>query len=264
MPVISLCKIQKVNALWVCLLCLMEVCLSPLQAQRLASMGMQVQGRQFGFDIGVWGISGKKSGEIQPRFWDNSRFWSGLSLGVLRDPGEIMVINDRLPGSKPFKINKISHSWMVQPQAGYLFVVSERKSRSDIGFRIKSGLSLPMAYSWPVHVWFYKPNLLSDGYIDVEYNPSIHPVNQIGGTSSWVNGVKDGKWTPGLGGQLAMEFEWGSYRYITNSFSIGINASAFIKNIPNWYDVSMNKQFFPSVFANFAVGINSQKQAQRP
>ena len=232
-------------------------------SQKLSSVGIQLQGRQFGFDVGIWGISGKKSGEMQPRFWSNSRFWGGFSLGVLRDPGEIMVVNDRLPGSKPFKINKISHSWMLQPQAGYLFVVSERKSRSDLGFRIKTGVSLPVAYSWPVHIWFYKPNFLSDGYIDVEYDPSIHPVNQIGGTSSWVNGVKDGSWTPGIGGQMAMEFEWGNYRYITNSFSIGVNASAFIKKIPNWYDVSLNKQFFPSVFATFAVGINTQKQAQQ-
>jgi hypothetical protein len=229
-----------------------------VKAQGIHSAGLNVQGRQFGFDVGIWAHGNRKKPELQAGLLRNPARWGGFTIGVLRDPGEILVINDRLPGSKPFKLNKVSHTWMLQPQWGYLFVVSERKSRTDLGFRLKTGISLPMAYSWPVHVWYYKPNFLSDGYIDVAYNPANHQPNQIGGTSSWSNGFKDGQWIPGIGSQVAMEFEWGNYRFITNSLSIGFNASAFIKKIPNWYDVSMNRQVFPSVFATFALGFISE------
>lgn len=231
-----------------------------LVAQSIHSAGVSIQARQFGFDAGLWVNANRKNAELQPQWLKNKGKWGALMVGLLRDPREIMVINDRLPESKPFKINKMYHTWVIQPQVGYLIYVSDRKSRTDLGFRIKTGLSLPMAYSWPVHIWFYEPNFVSDGYSDVQYNPSVHVPNQIGGTSSWVGGFKDGSWTPGLGGQLAMEFEWGNYRFLTNSMSIGFNAIGFAKKIPNWYDVSMNRQFFPSVFATFAVGINTQKQ----
>ncbi len=229
-------------------------------AQSIQSAGISMQARQYGFDAGLWVNANRRNAELHPQWLKNKGKWGALLLGVLKDPREIMVINDRLPESKPFKINKMYHTWVIQPQAGYLIYVSDRKSRTDLGFRIKTGLSLPLAYSWPVHVWFYEPNFVSDGYADVQYNPSVHVPNQIGGTSSWVGGFKDGSWTPGLGGQVAMEFEWGNYRFLTNSMSIGFNAIGFAKKIPNWYDVSMNRQFFPSVFATFAVGINTQKQ----
>ena len=230
-----------------------------IQAQSLQSLGLNVQARQFGFDMGVWAYGNYKHTELQPRFFNNKAGWGGLSLGVLRDPGEILVINDRLPGSKPFKLNKVSHTWMVQPQFGLLMVVSERKSRSELGFRLKSGFSLPLAYSWPVHILYYQPNFLSDGFVDVDYDPQNHLPNQIGGTSSWSKGFKDGEWIPGVGGQIAMEFEWGNYRFLTNALSIGFSTATFIKKIPNWHDVSMNRQVFPSVFATFALGFVSDR-----
>ena len=245
-------------AQWLFLVLCFQATIS-IQAQGTHSVGLNIQARQFGFDMGIWAYGHLKKPELQPRFFNNKAKWGGLSLGVLRDPGEILVINDRLPGSKPFKLNKVSHTWMLQPQIGYLIVVSERKSRSELGFRLKSGISLPVAYSWPVHVLYYQPNFLSDGYIDVEYNPQAHLPNQIGGTSSWSNGFKDGQLIPGIGGQIAMEFEWGNYRFLTNSLSIGFNTSTFIKKIPNWHDVSMNRQVFPSVFATFALGFVSER-----
>lgn len=178
-----------------------------------------------------------------------------LELGTIKDPREQLVVNERLIGSRPFKVNKVSHTWVIRPSIGKVWSVSERRSRNDVGFRMVGNLGLPVAYSWPIYIWLYKPNFLIDGYVDAKYDPATQSATEIGGTASWSKGIKQGHWIPGASASGGFQFEWGSYKQVTNSFTLGCSLDYFVKKIPNWYNQQLNRNIFPAVFVTFAAGI---------
>lgn len=202
------------------------------------------------------GISQNLGREIQGTWIERTAVYYSIELGNLRDPREQLVVNERLIGSRPFKLNKVNHTWLLRPSIGKIWSVSERRSRNDVGFRLLGNLGVPVAYSWPIYIWLYQRNFLIDGYVDAKYDPSTQLSTEIGGTASWTRGVKQGKFTPGVSGSMGFQFEWGSYKQVTNSVTLGCSVDYFAKKIPNWYNASMNRNIFPAVFVTFAAGIS--------
>lgn len=262
---------------------LMGLSTSPAGAQPLAGdpvypnlLGMAVNVRNFGYDISLWHEQAKSHSSDQKK-WQNSllfppgserppvRNFQSLSLGIIKDPREIRVLNERLPGSKPFVIEKINHSICAHVGIGKVFVISERQSRSDLGLQLTWVGQIPLNYSWPLYIWLYQPAPLTDGYVPVAYDPKIHNVSLVGGDAKYSAGFSDGFITPGIGTSLSFTAEWGSYRNASNRLSVGFSADKFVKNIPIWYRSEMNRNFFPALFVTFAAGFElKSKSIQRP
>lgn len=182
---------------------------------------------------------------------------TGFWLGPMKDPREVKVVNEALPGSRAFVIEKVSHNMSFRYQVGKSVSLGERNSRSNVGIRLNTSLQLPLNYSWPLYVWMYKPAPFTDGYTAVAYDPSIHDVGLVGGNAGYWLGFSDGKLTPGLGASVGIQAEWGSYRNVSNSLSMGISADRFVGALPFWHRAEMNRNFFPSVFVTFVVGFES-------
>ncbi len=205
-----------------------------------------VQVRNFGFDLGV-GL--KKSWEP-----DLTVERYGLRVGNIQHPKEIYVVNQSLPASEPFVIDKVNRVWVLRPYYSRGIVVSERKSRFDIGITLDGSLHLPLAYAWPIYVWVYRSNLPFDAVEEVRYDPQTQDVQFIGGESSFVKGFREGRLIPGIGVSAALSLEWGSYRNLSNTLSIGIMNDFFVQQIPLLHSINRNPQMLPALFINFAIG----------
>jgi len=219
-------------------------------AQRSRFVTADVQVRNFGYDFGM----GLKSS------WEpDANFESyGLRLGSIQHPKEVFVVNQALPASEPFVMDKINRVWVLRPYYGKDWVLSERKSRFDIGISFHGSLQLPVAYAWPIYVWVYRSNLPFDAVEEVKYNPDVHDVQYVGGESSYTRGFSEGKAIPGLGFSMAICLEWGSYRNVSNTLSIGIMNDLFVQQIPLLSSINKNPQNLPALFINFAVGIGGR------
>lgn len=208
--------------------------------------GMGVNVRHFGYDAGLIferpGLHAVKAQQV----------W----LGVMKDPREMRVINERLPGSTSFAIERVTHNLSLRYQWGRSVVLADRQSRSDVGLRLNASLQVPLNYSWPTYIWLYQPAPLTDGYVAVKYDPSVQDVGLVGGTARYAAGFGDGSITPGLGGLISMQAEWGSYRNVVNRLIVGFGVDRYAKKLPMWYRPEMNRNFFPSVFVTFAVGFD--------
>jgi hypothetical protein len=256
---------------------------SPAGAQPLAGdpssqnmIGMGLNVRHFGYDISLWREhSIVKMGQHRKFPLANNlplnirqssaRSFQSISLGIIKDPREIKVMNERLPGSKPFVIEKINHSICAHIAAGKVYVISERQSRSDLGLQITVVGQIPLNYSWPLYVWLYQPAPLTDGYVPVAYDPKVHNVALVGGNARYSAGFADGYITPGIGASVSFAAEWGSYRNASNRLSVGLSADKFVKNLPIWHRSEMNRNFFPALFVTFAAGFESKsKSTKRP
>ena len=235
-------------------------------------IGMGVNVRHFGYDVSLWREHAiVKTGQqrefplaktiplsIRP---SSTRSFQSVSLGIIKDPREIKVMNERLPGSKPFVIEKINHSICAHIAVGKVYVISERQSRSDLGLQITVAGQIPLNYSWPLYIWLYQPAPLTDGYVPVAYDPKVHNVALVGGNARYSAGFADGNITPGLGASMSFSAEWGSYRNVSNRLSLGLSADKFVKNLPIWHRSEMNRNFFPALFVTFAAGFESKSKS---
>jgi hypothetical protein len=233
---------RKYTALCITLFALMGI----TQAQKSVIWGIDAQIRNFGFDFGVSKFSQLKG--------SNSGETFGFKIGNLTDPKEISIVSQIMPGAQPFKLDKINYSWVFKPFYGKSISLTQRKSRLEIGCKVFGNLSLPIAYSWPVFILYYNATRPFDGYNDVQYNPGIHNPKLIGGTSAFTKGFNSGKFQSGVGVSGGITFEWGSYRSISNSLSLGFSTDVFVQRIPLLYTQETNRQIFPALFVNFAFG----------
>lgn len=236
-------------------------------------IGMGVNVRHFGCDVSLWREHAiVKTGQqrefplvktlplsIRP---SSTRSFQSVSLGIIKDPREIKVMNERLPGSKPFVIEKINHSICAHIAVGKVYVISERQSRSDLGLQITVAGQIPLNYSWPLYIWLYQPAPLTDGYVPVAYDPGVHNVSLVGGNARYSAGFADGYITPGIGASMSFSAEWGSYRNVSNRLSLGLSADKFVKNLPIWHRSEMNRNFFPALFVTFAAGFECKSKSK--
>ncbi len=207
---------------------------------------IDAQIRNFGFDVGA--------GLYKTNDFDNLGIAYGIRLGPINHPKEIPVINAGLPGSSSFKLNKTNYTWALRPFVQKTIYFSKRKSRFQVACSLDYGASVNAAYYWPVYIWLYQGRAPFDGYANVQYNPSIHDPNLIGGSSSFTRGFKEGDLIWGVGCFTALTVEWGSYRSLKNSLSLGISNDIFMSKIPLLHNESLNRFNFPALFVNFAVG----------
>ncbi len=217
-----------------------------LGAQKSVIWGIDAQIRNFGFDFGVLKTSHLKGEKYSKTI--------GLKLGNLVDPKEIELVSQMLPGAQPFKLNKVNYAWAFKPYYAHNYIITQRKSRLDVGVKLVANVSIPVVYHWPVYIWYYNGIPPFDGYKDVKYNPNIHQPNLIGGTTAFTKGLKNGSLIPGLGISTALQFDWGSYRSLSNSVSLGMATDVFVQKIPLLYTQETNRNIFPSLFINFAFG----------
>lgn len=207
--------------------------------------------RNFGFDVGA--------GLYKTNDFDNLGIAYGIRLGPINHPKEIPVINTGLPGSSSFKLDKINYTWALRPFIQKSIFLSKRKSRFQVAYSLDYGASVNAAYNWPVYIWLYQGRAPFDGYANVRYDPSIHDPNLIGGSSSFSSGFKEGDLIWGIGGFASVTVEWGSYRSLKNSLSLGVSNDIYMSKIPLLYTESLNRFNFPTLFVNFAVGFGNDQ-----
>ncbi len=234
----------------VCFLIGLSTSIGWSQSKSKTGFGLQI--RHFGYDIGI----------VNQKNFQTTRFimpykWTALWFGLMKDPREVRVLNERLPASRLFVIEKVSHTLCSRLQFGRIIPIGDRKSQSEIALQLNTSLQIPMAYSWPMAVWLYQPAAFGDRYAAVAYNPAVHDVNLIGGNAPFTKNIGKGNFFPGLGFTLSLQAEWGNYKNITNTLSVGISCDQFAKKLPIWYRNEMNRNFFPAVFVNFVMGFES-------
>lgn len=227
------------------LIALIFGCVKPVFAQSDYLGFIDFQIRNFGYDFG-FGIQ-------RPSPLEHLQKGIGLRIGSINHPKEVFVINQVLPASEPFIMDKVARVWAVKPYRSWRWAVAKHRSRFDVGVELYGAVKLPLAYSWPIYVWTQDIRRPFDGYTAVRYNPDLHPPENIGGEVSYTRGFREGQWIPGIGTTVGLSLNWGSYRNWENRLSVGYTQDLFVKELPLMHSIGRNPQFLPAVFLNFAI-----------
>ena len=121
------------------LIALIFGCVEPVFAQSKYRGIIDFQIRNFGYDFGL--------GVQQPSPLENLQKDIGLRIGSVNHPNEVFVINQVLPASEPFIMDKVARVWAVKPYHSWRWAISKHRSRFDVGVELFGAVKLPLAYS---------------------------------------------------------------------------------------------------------------------
>lgn len=242
--------ISNRNFLSCLLLTVFSVANSYSQNQTQYSIGAGLNRYGFSLDAGI-----HKSKEESKVVWGDWRF----GLGNIQHPREVALINNALQSSGVYKFGKINYCWALRSYYQASYSLYRRTDRKSVALNMIGGVGLPLAYSWPVYVRYYQRGTggASDAYAEVRYDPEIHLQSEIGGRARFSRGFREGKLTPGLGLNTALEFGWGNYSSDLRMLTIGTRIESFAKTLPIMYKDELNKRTYSMFYFNFAFSIGN-------
>src|SRR5262249_43568057 len=121
-----------------------------------------------------------------------------FEVGNIQHPREIALPNPALQSSGIYKFGKINYAWTMRPSYCVRYPLSVRQDRKSVALNAVGGLSIPVAYTWPVYIMLYQqgPGGIEQ-FTEVRYDPDKHPQNLIGGRAPFTRGFSEGRFTPG-------------------------------------------------------------------
>ncbi len=216
----------------------------------------------FGPGINGYGVSGcfkiyKAAKENQPLTKGDFLF----ELGNIQNKREVALINNALQSSGVYKYGKINYAWSFRSYYMARYNLSARQDRKSVSLNAVGGIGIPIAYTWPVHILLYDPARgQGENYEVVRYDPAIHPQIYIGGRAPFTRGLNQGKFTPGMGVNGALEFGWGNYRNDVKLLTLGARFEGYAKKLPVMYEQAgqrLNKSIYSMFYLTFAFGISN-------
>ena len=127
----------------------------------------------------------------------------------------------------------------------------------------KDAVRFSTLWLWGLSFGAEKPVYLEIGYPDIpytsilveRYDPAVHFSDDIFGQASWVNGLSELAFVPGLHAGYSIEFEYGSQREMMRSLNIGVDADVFLwepEILAAKFD--QNTRYFFTLHAKLQVG----------
>lgn len=133
-----------------------------------------------------------------------------------------------------------------------------RQSGVQVNHLVRYGASLAMLK--PVYLEIGYPEMPYEYEIAEIYNPSEHFYDDIYGRASWVYGLDQTKFTPGLHACYALNFEYSEVRGGTNSVEVGAVVDYYMSNIEIMASEFVDPQkLFATVYLKIGIGANWTK-----
>jgi len=198
-----------------------------------------------------WSLIYRDLRQIKP----SHRWFLEGSVEGFRHPKEIKLSNYYFQSPGSFVFGKLNTTWTVGAGAGYQ---KELFGKHDLG-----GVSISWFGSGGATLLFAKPIyykiiiLLSENRYDIEeqkFDLTIHQPLDILGKASFTKGFNEIKVYPGLYGRSGFNFEYSKNDRVTHALEVGASLHAFTKTIPIMASDD-NKQFFPSLFVSYRIGM---------
>lgn len=185
-----------------------------------------------------------------------------FELGNIQNKREIALINNALQSSGVYKFAKINYAWSFRPYYMTRYALATRQDRKSVSLNAIGGVGLPIAYTWPVYILLFEPDQTNtEVYQTVRYDPAQHDQAFIGGRAPFSRGLREGKFTPGVGLNTGLEFAWGNFRNDVKIVTLGMRLEAYAKKLPIMYEgetQGLNKSLYSFFYLTFAFGFGNQ------
>lgn len=197
------------------------------------------------------------------QFKPNQRWFLEGSVEGFRHPKEIKLSNYYFQSPGTFVFGKLNSTWTVGAGAGYQMEIFEKRDLGGVSVSWFAGGGATLLFAKPI---YYKIIvLLGDDYYTIEeqkFDLTIHQPLDIMSKASFFRGFDEITLYPGLYTRAGFNFEYSKNDRVTHAIEVGASLHAFSKKIPIMASED-NKQFFPSIFVSYRIGMILDPVSQR-
>ena len=204
----------------------------------------------YGFYLHTEGIGGSFKYQKHASYKDK-RFYS-VEFQNLKHPKQEKVFNVYDDNAKGFYYGKINSFTNARFGIGRQHAIAVKE--------IKKGVQIAYVYSGGFNLGFEKPIYLQVYDIDANnristqrYDPSVHTMGSIYGRASFVNGLDEITFVPGIFAKFGFNFEYSPYDEKLKSLEVGVAVDVFYKEVPLMYN-TYNNQYWVTFYLMFEFG----------
>jgi hypothetical protein len=206
-----------------------------------------------------WSVIYRDLRQIKP----NHRWFLEGSLEGFKHPKEIKLSNYYFQSPGSFVFGKLNSTWTLGAGAGYQMEIFEKHDLGGVSVSWFAGGGATILFAKPI---YYKIIvLLGNDYYTIEeqkFDLTIHQPLDIMSKASFFKGFDEIVLYPGLYTRAGFNFEYSKNDRITHAIEVGASLHAFGTKIPIMATED-NKQFFPSLFVSYRIGMILDPVTQR-
>lgn len=202
----------------------------------------------YGFYVHTEGIGGSFKYQRHSSYKDK-RFYL-IEFQKLKHPKQKKVQNVFEDNAKGFFYGKINSLNNLRIGIGSQHGIAMKE--------IKKGVQIAYLYSGGFNLGFQKPIYLDvydvNGRIQTErYNPEVHTYSSISGRASFINGIDEIQFVPGIFAKFGLNFEYSPYDNKLKALEVGVAVDLFYKEVPLMYN-TYNNQYWITFYLMYEFG----------
>ena len=197
-----------------------------------------------------WGIkyrSGRNLSFLHQRMWE-------LEYSTYKSPKEIRVINPMYADARSYIYGKLNSVGFLRGGIGFQYILNTKSYWGGIQLSVLYYGGLSIGITKPTYLYIIYVQSLYDYEIREEkYNPEIHFVENIYGRGSFLAGITQLRFYPGVYLKGGLEFEFGTKNKRINSLEAGATFDFSPVAIPIMA-YNPKQMFFITLYVGFSLG----------
>ena len=197
-----------------------------------------------------WGLRlriGKNITFLRQRIWE-------MEYSTYKTPKEIRVINPMFSDAKSYIYGKLNYVSFLRGGIGFQHILNRKPYWGGVQLSaiyyggISLGITKPM-YLYIIHVQSLNEYVI----LEEKYNPEIHFVEDIYGRGSFLTGITQLGFYPGIYLKGGLEFEFGTKNKRINSLEVGATFDFSPIAIPIMA-YNPKQMYFITLYVGFSLG----------
>lgn len=181
----------------------------------------------------------------------------GTDLVFFKHPKEIRTSNPIYENGRPYVYGKQNTLQMLRVWVSHHRIASEKLRRDAVKLSMSWKAGLTLGVLKPVYLEIGYPDIPYDYVATERYDAEAHFSDNIYGQAPWSNGLDELRAVPGVHAAYALDFEYGTERFMPKAMTTGIAVDGFLV-APEVFAAKFeqNNRLFVTLFATFELGRN--------
>ena len=167
-----------------------------------------------------WGLKFRKGHNVTAL----RQFMWEIEFSTYKSSKEVRSINPNYSDSRSFLYGKLNYVWFLRGGVGQQHILNRKPywGGVQLSWLYYGGFSL--AVTKPVYLYIiYKQNGYPDTFKEEKYNPDVQQIYDIFGRGSFLSGIDQLGFHPGVYGKAGLDFDFSAKNRLISSLEVGGN-----------------------------------------
>jgi len=199
------------------------------------------------FHTNGWGLKfrrGKNIVALRQFMWE-------LEFSTYKSPKEIRIINPYFSDSKSYIYGKLNYVFFLRGGVGQQHILNRKPYWGGVQVSLLYYGGISLGLTKPVYLYIINPN--TGEITEEKYNPEIHKLDYIYGRASFLSGITQLGFYPGVYAKAGLDFEFGVKNAAISSLEVGGNLDFSPIPIPIMA-YNPKQQFFLTLYVSLMFG----------